>query len=321
LAPFLIEASNFKTFLNIPADYEVLFLASATEIWERIFQNCVEHTSFHLVNGSFSKRFYEFAGELGKNGIKEEAAFGLGFYPDKLQIPGEAEIVCLTHNETSSGVQMPVSDINKIRSKNEAPLIFVDSVSSLPYPEFDYSKIDSTYFSVQKCFGMPAGLGVWILNQRVIEKANQLARKGISLGTYHTLPSLLSKGKVNQTPETSNVLYIYLLGKILEDFNNKGAGTIRKETEQKAALIYDYLKQSSNFEVFVKEESHRSQTTIVANTKIPSPDVNKALEKFNVTVGTGYGNYKEQQIRIANFPAHSVGDVEKLIEALKKEIN
>jgi phosphoserine aminotransferase len=309
--------SGLRTLLNIPDNYQVFFLASATEIWERILQNCVAHTSFHCVNGSFSKRFHEFAGELGLRGIKEEAGFGKGFYPDNITVPPDAEIICLTHNETSSGVAMPVTDINKFRRKKDDALIFVDSVSSLPYPEFDYSQIDSTYFSVQKCFGMPAGLGVWILNEKCIERAENLLAKGKSIGTYHSIPSILSKARINQTPETPNVLFLYLLGKITEEMNQAGISAIRKETDEKAKLIYGYLSSSSNFSPAVEDRAHRSQTTIVANTKMQATEVNKILEPFDLAVGSGYGNYKEQQIRIANFPAHSLGSVQLLIEKLQ----
>src|SRR5690606_31253114 len=114
-----------------------------------IIQNCCEHTSFHCVNGSFSKRFYEFSGELGRKAFKEESPFGKGFDVNTITIPAEVEIVCLTHNETSSGVCMPEKEIHTFREKNKNALIFVDAVSSLPYPAFDYSKIDSTFFSVQ----------------------------------------------------------------------------------------------------------------------------------------------------------------------------
>jgi len=309
---------QLKHLLKLPDGYHVFFLGSATEIWERIMENCVEHTSFHCVNGSFSKRFWEFSNELGRKGIKVEASFGNGFYPAEVEVPKEAEIVCLTHNETSSGVSMPIADINKFQEKNKNALVFVDSVSSLPYPEFDYSKIDSTFFSVQKCFGLPAGLGVWIVNERCIEKSRQLQAKGIKIGTYHTLPALLDKGKINQTPETPNAFTIYLLGKICEDMNKKGIGTIRKEIDKKADLIYTFLSNSENFDIFVKDHTHRSKTTIVANTKVTSPEINKKLEPFNIAIGTGYGNYKEKQVRIANFPAHSVESIEILIENLKK---
>lgn len=312
---------QLRSLLNLPPDYHIFFLGSATEVWERIIQNCAEKQSFHCVNGSFSKRFYEFSGELGRIAVKEEAPFGQGFDVDRINVPAEAEIVCLTHNETSSGVSMPVADINKFRDKNSNALVFVDSVSSLPYPDFDYSRIDSTFFSVQKCFGLPAGLGVWIVNEKCIRKAESLLEKGISIGTYHTLPSLLSKAKSNQTPETPNVVEIYLLGKVAEEMNKKGAGVIRKETEQKAAMIYQYLEQSSTFSPFVKEKAHRSQTTIVADTSVPSPEINKKLEPQDMAVGSGYSSYKEKQIRIANFPAHSIEQTEKLIQELKKSFN
>jgi phosphoserine aminotransferase len=318
---YKFTTDQLRALLSLPSDYHIFFLGSATEVWERIIQNCAEKHTFHCVNGSFSKRFYEFSGELGRKATKEEVAFGEGFNPDKINVPSEAEIICLTHNETSSGVSMPVADINKFKDKNKNALIFVDSVSSLPYPAFDYTKIDSTFFSVQKCFGLPAGLGVWIVNEKCIAKSEASLAKGLSIGTYHTLPSLLSKGKVNQTPETPNVVEIFVLGKVIEDMNKKGIATIRKETDSKAAMTYEYLENSENFSPAVKEKNHRSQTTIVANTKVASPEVNKKLEPLDMAVGSGYSSYKEKQIRIANFPTHSPEQFEKLIKQLKKEFN
>jgi phosphoserine aminotransferase len=309
---------GIRKLLNLPDNYQILFLGSATEIWERIIQNCVETDSHHFVNGSFSKRFYEFSIELGKTAQKTEAVFGQGFYPENIEINPKVEAICLTQNETSSGVSMPVKDISAFREKNQNALIFVDSVSSLPFPDFDYSKIDSTFFSVQKCFGLPAGLGVWILNDRCIAKAKQMEEKGIRTGTYHNISSLLEKALVNQTPETPNVLNIYLLGKVVEDMLTKGVDTIRKETEVKADLLYKYIKTSKVFSAAVAEENHRSYTTIVANTSVSSAEVNKALAPFDMQVGSGYGKYKDSQIRIANFPAHSVDQVNLLVTKLQE---
>lgn len=313
-------SDNLKTLLNLPDNYQILFLASATEIWERIIQNCVEKKSFHCVNGSFSKRFYEFAGELGREAYKEEAAFGKGFYPETINVPADAEIICLTHNETSSGVSMPVEDINTFRAKNPNALIFVDAVSSLPYPAFDWTKIDSAFFSVQKCFGLPAGLGVWILNDRVIEKSKTLLAKGQSIGTYHTIPSMLEKALVNQTPETPNAINIFLLGKVTTDMLKISAEGIRKQTETKAALINEYISTSKVFSFGVEDSRLRSMTTIVANTTMLPGDVNKVLEPFNMAIGAGYGPKKETQVRIANFPAHSVEEVTALVKVLKEKI-
>ncbi len=86
-----------------------------------------------------------------------------------------------------------------------------------------------------------------------------------STGTYHTVDSMLSKAIVNQTPETPNVLNIFLLSKVVEDMNKIGAKGLREATERKAKLIYDYLATSTNFDIFVQNEAERSKTTIVAS--------------------------------------------------------
>ncbi|TAG55006.1 MAG: phosphoserine aminotransferase, partial [Runella slithyformis] len=56
---FTVE--QLRQLMNIPDTHGIFFAGSASEIWERILLNCVEHESFHLVNGSFSKKFYEYA--------------------------------------------------------------------------------------------------------------------------------------------------------------------------------------------------------------------------------------------------------------------
>src|SRR3546814_9411660 len=43
--------AGLRELLKVPQGSHIFFTGSATEIWERIFQNLVEETSFHLVNG------------------------------------------------------------------------------------------------------------------------------------------------------------------------------------------------------------------------------------------------------------------------------
>ncbi|GAB3821416.1 aminotransferase class V-fold PLP-dependent enzyme [Pontibacter rugosus] len=309
--------TGLRTLLQLPDNYEVLFVASATEVWERAIQNNVRKESFHLVNGSFSKRFYETAQELGRKAQQHEVPFGQGFHVENIEIPESAELIALIQNETSSGACIPVEQIHRFKEK-AAPdaLIYVDAVSSLPYPAFDFSKVDSVYFSVQKCFGLPAGLGVWLVNERCVAKAEAILAEGHSIGSYHMLPSLLEKAQANQTVETPNVLNIYLLSKVLEDMNSKSIETIRRETDSKAAQIYTYLESSNIFSPAVENPDHRSKTTIVANSTMPASEVNKHLAAFDMQVGSGYGKYKESQIRIANFPAHSEVQVVQLLTKL-----
>lgn len=311
--------NGLRQLLQLPENWDILFVSSANEVWERAIQNCVEHESFHLVNGSFSKRFYEIARELGRQATKHEVPFGEGFAVPSIEVPASAELVALIQNETSSGASLPVSDINQFRNKvNSEALIFVDSVSSTPYPAFDFTRIDSTYFSVQKCFGLPAGLGIWLVNDRCVAKAQALQAKGLSVGSYHSIPSLLSKARTYQNPETPNVLNIYLLGKVVEEMNHHGVETIRQETEAKARLIYDYLGSSQNFSIAVTEPAHRSKTTIIAHTQVSSAEVIKKLAPFDMIIGSGYGSYKDSQIRIANFPTHSLAQAQALVYKLRE---
>jgi phosphoserine aminotransferase len=309
---------QLKTLLAIPDNCAVLFTGSATEIWERILQSCVQQESYHLVNGSFSKRFYEFAGELGKKAGKMESAFGKGFDIEQVQIPSGAELVCLTHNETSSGVSMPVEDIHALKKRYADKLFVVDMVSSAPYPDIDFTLIDSAFFSVQKGFGMPAGLGVWIVNDKCLQKSEILKQNGATIGTYHSLPSLWGKFKTFETPATPNVLGIYLLGKIAEDMNKKGVQTIRRETEQKASLLYAYLQESSETNAFVQNTAHQSQTVVVAEVAKGSTELLQQLSSTGNVVGSGYGSYKDKHIRIANFPAVSVEQTQRLIREMQR---
>jgi phosphoserine aminotransferase len=305
---------GLRILLNVPSHYHIVFCSSATEIWERIIQNLVDESSFHFVNGAFSKKFHETAVQLGKQSSALEVRPGQGFQ-NEIKIP-PTELVALTQNETSTGVSMPLDVINSFRDKNPNALIAVDAVSSLPYPEFDFSKVDSVFFSVQKGFGLPAGLGVWMVNDKCIAKAESLLAKGKSIGSYHSLPSLIAMAKKNQTPETPNVLGIYLLAHVVQDMLRRGIQLIRKETEYKAAILYQALAKHSDLSPFVSDERWRSKTVIVAETGDKTDQIAKLLLQKGMQPGDGYGSGKSHQLRFANFPAHSKEQFELLVDTL-----
>jgi phosphoserine aminotransferase len=306
---------GLKELLDLPAGYGIFFLGSATEIWERILQNCVEKDSFHLVNGAFSRKFYDFAGNLQKQAHKQEVAFGQGFAIHDIQVPESAEMIAFTQNETSSGVATPLETIHAIKEQYPNKLVVVDAVSSAPYPEFDFTKIDSAFFSVQKAFGLPAGLGVWIAHEKCLEKAKQVASKGHITGTFNQLPNLWKFFEKFETPATPNVLTIYLLDKVIQDMLKVGKERIRQETDLKAIMLYDFLRESEQFDVFVENPDFQSNTVIVANTRKPARPILEYLAQKGLIVGSGYDKSLEQ-IRIANFPATSVEQIEILIEAM-----
>lgn len=311
--------SSLRKLINLPDNFQVVFTGTATEIWERFLHSCVEKKSTHFVNGSFSKRFYEYALGCGFDVQKIEAEFGFGFDLNSTTIDSDTEAICVTHNETSSGVSFPLEDIYTLRASFPDALIAVDVVSSLPNPNIDFSKIDCALFSVQKCFGLPAGLGVWLVNDRCLEKSNLLRQKGVLTGPHHELDDLMKRSAGNQTPATPNILGIYLLGQVCKSMLEKGVETLREETKIKANKLYQFISESDILSPAVKNLNHRSETVIVANTKRSPAEINKHLEPYKMVIGAGYGAYKESQIRIANFPAHSVEAIDNLIEMLKTQ--
>ncbi|MDL5047106.1 aminotransferase class V-fold PLP-dependent enzyme [Oscillatoria amoena NRMC-F 0135] len=309
------EANHgLRELLGIPQDFYIVYTSSATEIWERIIQNLVHTKSLHYINGAFSKRFHETAIELGKKpeAIRDEE--GEEFY--NVQDTPEFELIALTHNETSTGVMLPMDFINGFRSRNPNALIAVDAVSSLPYPQFDFDKIDTLFFSVQKGFGLPAGLGVWIVNERCIAKAEELQSNNIVIGSYHSLPSLVSHAKKNQTPETPNVLGIYLLSKVIADMLRRGIRSIRNETDYKAAILYQALKHHAVTKPFVTNEALQSKTVIVAECNNYTEQLSQFLSSKGLQPGDGYGSFKSNHLRFANFPAYSKEQFEMLVDLI-----
>ena len=61
---------------------------------------------------------------------------------------------------------------------------------------------------------------------------------------------------------------------------------------------------------------YRSKTVVVVNTKIPPREVITKLKNLGFLIGTGYGEYKEKQLRIANFPAHGLNQTINLLAAI-----
>jgi phosphoserine aminotransferase len=310
--------AHLRTLLQLPASHQIYFAGSATEIWERIILNLVEKNSFHLVNGSFSQRFFEYSKMLGKNAIALEAAHGNGFDVNNISIPSNTELICTTQNETSSGVFMPSSALQQLKQNNPQALICTDLVSIAPISAVDYSLMDSSFFSVQKAFGMPPGLGVWIVNDACLAKHHQLQTKGIVMGAHHTLHAYETNYKKWETPSTPNIIAIYILGKIAKVINEYGIAQIRNEIEIKAKMVYDMAANSGAFSAIVQQQTFQSPSVIVLQCANGSAPIIESLKQQGMHVTSGYGKYKDAEIRIANFPTTSIAQMQSLCDALAK---
>ena len=306
---------TLKELLQLPDNYRILFLSSSHEIWERTIQNLVAEQSFHLINGAFSRRFFDIAKSINKKTLHVTSEEGSCLDPGSISIPKSTELISFTHDESSTGASQPLEDIYNTRVSHPEALIAVDVASSLPFVNLDFSKIDTAYFSVQQCFGLPSGLAVWLVNDRCLQKHEDLLSTHKAVGTYHRLDNMIQYDEKNQTPETPNILAIYLLGMVARDMLEKGIDMIRRETEYKAAVLYHGFEQHEKLSPFIEEKKYRSKTVIVAQGNNTNT-FKDALSKVKMIVGDGYGPFINNHIRIANFPTHSKELVEMLTDKL-----
>jgi phosphoserine aminotransferase len=309
--------AQLRILLNLPPTHCIYFAGSATEIWERMILNLVKENSFHFVNGSFSERFYEYSKMLGKNATAITAEHGAGFDFDNINIPQNTELICTTQNETSSGVSVHPDELKKLKLKYPNALLCTDLVSIAPISSLDYNYIDSSFFSVQKAFGMPPGLGVWIVNDACLAKNKAMQNENAQMGAHHTLEAFQKNYEKWETPSTPNIIAIYIIGQIAKAFNEQGIENIRTEISAKAKLVYEFASTSKNFTILVKDENFQSESVIVLQCKNGSEQIIKDLKAQGLHVTSGYGKFKNDEIRIANFPSTTKQDMLQLIESLE----
>jgi phosphoserine aminotransferase len=165
-----------KQKLNVPEDYTIFYTSSATECWEIITQSIVKEKSTHFYSGSFGEKWFDYTKRLkpAAEGIRFDAETKLDGKNIKLS---SGDVICLTHNETSNGTQVHDSIIKTIKKNNTDQLIAVDATSSMGGVAIDFMSADIWLASVQKCFGLPAGLGLLICSPGAIQRSTALGEK------------------------------------------------------------------------------------------------------------------------------------------------
>lgn len=298
--------------LHMPDDYKLLFTSSATENWEIITQSIVEQASFHIYSGSFGKKWVEFAKHIipATGSLKLEANQAVDVAG--LEISEDFDLIAITQNETANATQVPMSVLEAIAEKFPEKMIAVDTTSSMGGIELDFALADIWYGSVQKCFGLPAGLGFLILSPKAVEKSQRKGEKG----RYNSLSFMLENAAGYQTHYTPNVFGIYLLNRVLKDLEE--IQHVDTRLRARMSKLENTIAQSDKFRMLVDNSETRSTTVMaVAGTEELISAVKKAAEKEGMQLGSGYGPHKPTSFRIANFPAITDAEFDRLIDFLK----
>ena len=96
------------------------------------------------------------------------------------------------------------------------------------------------------------------------------------------------------------------------------AGKRMERIKKQAKAWYDFLEESP-FKPLVKNPNRRSDTVIVAQAK-PAIilEIKEKAKAENITLGNGYGFWKNDTFRIANFPAIEAWEIYILKGFLKR---
>lgn len=300
-----------KKKLKIPKDYTILYTSSATECWEVIAQSVITGSSNHLFNGAFGKKWYEYTRRLVRG------AKGFSFDQEDLIDPGqlkvlkEDSVICLTQNETSNGTQVSNTLIRSLRREHPGNLIAVDATSSMAGIYLDFRAADIWFASVQKCFGLPAGLGLMICSPAAVERTRKKGEKS----HYNSLTFMLEMMEKWQTPFTPNVLNIYLLGRVLEA--SKSIEEVHSKIESRYRLWIDFFSEKQSMQHLITNRAAHSFTVIpVTARETLISSIKSHARKKGFLLGEGYGDLKPTTFRIANFPAIKKNEINSLKEFL-----
>ncbi|ELR70417.1 Phosphoserine aminotransferase [Fulvivirga imtechensis AK7] len=302
-----------KEKLDIPEEYSVFFTSSATECWEIISQSLIHTNSYHFYNGAFGKKWFEYTKKLKPYAIGYEFDLEQELKTGELDLSSEEGVICITQNETSNGTHVDNGRIGKLRKKYPKHLIAVDATSSMAGIHLDFSQADVWYASVQKCFGLPAGLGVLICSPTAIDTAKKLNENK----HYNSLSFMIDMEAVRQTTYTPNVLGIYLLMRVLK--RRKHIEKVEKKLHKRLKMYEEIFSEDERFSFLVKNKKVRSETVVVVKgSKEDIISVKEKASEAGLILGNGYGPYKETTFRIANFPALEKQEVKKLLKFFKK---
>jgi phosphoserine aminotransferase len=304
-----------KEKLNIPQDYTVYFTSSATEGWEITAQSLTVKSSFHLFNGAFGKKWHEYTKKLGKNAASYEFDIDVELEPREANIASDVEVICLTQNETSNGTQVKNEIIGKFKELFPNKLIAVDATSSIAGISLDFRNADVWLGSVQKCFGLPSGLGIYICSPRAMQRAAEINERN----HYNSLLFIDDNMKTWQTNCTPNVLAIYLLMRVME--NVKHIEEVGVQAQKRAQDLYNFLDGFKDIRSLIQNPRVQSDTVVaVSGTEEHLTELKAKAKAEGIHLGNGYGTWKPYTFRIANFPAITDEEVNILKDFLKRTV-
>lgn len=293
--------------------------SSGTGLWEGASRNCIrdDRKALHLVGGAFSERWADVSRLNGKQVDVIEIEWGRAFTPEMVAEALKRErydVVCVVHNETSTGVTNPIKDIAQVVRQYEDTLLLVDSVSGFLGAELrvDEWGIDIALTSSQKAFGLPPGIAFAAVSDRVLKRAEQIPYRGYYFD-FIELDKMLQK---NNTPATPPISLMFAADRQLDDILAEGLeNRWQRHTQMRDLTIH--WANTREMGIFA-QEGYRSPTVTAVNNgrNINVDDMAKFMGSKGFSMDKGYGKIKGRTFRIAHMGDMQMATLEEVLAGL-----
>jgi phosphoserine aminotransferase len=306
--------AGLRDLFALPDGYEVALGNGGTSVfWDVAVCSLIERRSQHLSFGEFSSKFAAAAARAPHLASPEVIASPAGTHPEARANP-DVDLYALTHNETSTGVSMPIR-----RPGGATGLVAVDATSGAAGLPVDPAEFDTYYFAPQKCFASDGGLWVALLSPAAIERAAAIAAGDRWIPDSLSLTVALAISRADQTWNTPALATLFLLVHQLEWINRQGGlDWAVKRCDESAAILYGWAEASDYAAPFVSDPAQRSHTvaTIDLDAAVDAGAVAEALRRNRIVDTESYRKLGRNQLRIAMFPAIEPADLEVLTRAI-----
>ncbi|MEV0596821.1 phosphoserine transaminase [Nonomuraea cavernae] len=301
--------SGLADLFSLPEGYQVVLgNGGTTAFWDIAAFGLIRDRSQHLSFGEFSSKFATVAKKAPWLGEPTVIASEVGTHPTAVAEDG-VDVYALTHNETSTGVAMPITRVG-----SDDALVLVDATSGAGGLPVSVAETDVYYFAPQKSFASDGGLWIALMSPRALARVEEIAASGRYVPEFFSLPVAVDNSAKDQTYNTPAVATLFLLADQLDWMNgNGGLAWTTARTADSAQRLYTWADKTSYTTPFAAPE-FRSQVvgTIDFADEVDAAAVAKVLRANGIVDTEPYRKLGRNQLRIAMFPAIDPADVEAL---------
>jgi aspartate aminotransferase-like enzyme len=289
-------------YFELPSDFKPTVTTSSGTLWfDIIGRSIVKQKALACVNGAFAQRCAETLRACGKKTDFLEVEWGKAVKPEMIAEKldsGEYDTLTICHNESSTGVRNPISEIGKLIRKKYPNVIYaIDAVSSMAGDKTLPREIgcDIIFASSQKCFALPPGLTIALVNERSIERAKQVSNRG----TYTDMVEIFEFEKKHQTPFTPCIPLMYALNKRMDLLLEETYNNVYQRHLEMAKYTQQWAKK--RFEMFPEPGYESITVSCIRNTLDKNvKELNLKLGEKGYMISNGYGKLVEKTFRIGH---------------------